>query len=295
MDDGGRRRARRTVGAVGAALLALGQVLTIVHVRPLHEYWYGLVWTGFVLAADAIVDARSGGSLVLDRPRELAAMFCASAALWWGFEAANVLLLGSWSYTPSPEVPRAVQMVRSTYFFGTLVPATWQASALALSIAKVTPRAGRRSVPLAGAAIALGLAALACALARRALALPLVLVGTGLVVDALNMLRGRPSLLALLRAGVVAPLAALMIGNVLAGVLGEMWNWPAEPRWSYEAPYAGGVKLFAMPLLGYGGYAALALDLFALYHLVRPRLRGHVLPDTHPLAILGTGGPPHGS
>jgi hypothetical protein len=68
-----------------------------------------------------------------------------------------------------------------------------------------------------------------------------------------------------------------------------MWNSRAEPRWTYEAPYAGDVRLFAMPLPGYAGYAALALVLFALYHLVRPRIAGRALPETHPLAILGTG------
>jgi hypothetical protein len=282
-----RRRSRRLVGGAGAVLLALGQVLTVVHVRPFSDYWYGIVWTGFILGADAIVDARNGGSLVLDRPRELAAMFLASAALWWCFEVANLVLFGSWSYSPSPDVPRAVQLVRSTYFFGTLVPSTWQASALALSIAHVVPRPEKRSRPLALAAVALGVAAFVIALACRAFALPLVLVGVGLVVDAINMMRGRPSLLALLRAGGVAPVLAIAVGNVLAGVLGEMWNWPADPRWTYDAPYAGGVKLFAMPLAGYGGYAALALDLFALYHLVRPCVGGRPLSAEHPLAILG--------
>jgi MFS family permease len=115
------------------------------------------------------------------------------------------------------------------------------------------------------------------------------MVGVGLAADAVNLLRGRPSLLALLRTGAFAPIAAVMIGNVVAGVLGEMWNWPADPRWTYKAPYAGRVFLFAMPLPGYLGYAALALDLFALYHLVRPRVRGRALPEAHPLSILGTG------
>jgi hypothetical protein len=290
LGDRRRRAARRLVAGGGVVLLAIGQVLTLVHVRPWSDYWYGVAWTGFVLAADAIIDARSGGSLVLDRPRELAAMFGASAALWWSFELANVVLLGSWTYTPSPDVPRGVQIVRSTYFFGTLVPATWQASALALSVARVRPAAAKACPSLARAAIAVGLAALVLAIAvGRALSLPFALVGIGLVVDAINMLRKRPSLLALLRARAVAPIAALIVGNVLAGVLGEMWNWPADPRWVYDAPYAGGLRLFAMPLAGYAGYAALALDLFALYHLVRPRVSGLALPDEHPLAILGTG------
>jgi hypothetical protein len=287
--DRHRQRSRRLVGGAGAGLLVIGQVLTLVHERPWSDYWYGVVWTGFVLAADAIVDARSGGSLVLDRPRELAAMVIASAALWWAFELANVLLLGSWSYSPSPDVPRGVQLLRSTYFFATLVPATWQASALALSVARVARRNANPSRAIAWSALGCGLLALALAATRGPFTLPLALVGVGLVFDALNLLRSRPSLLALLHGRAFAPIAAIMLGNVVAGVLGEMWNWPADPRWTYDAPYAGHVKLFAMPLPGYLGYAALALDLFALYHFVRPRVRGRALAEGHPLSLLGTG------
>ena len=287
--DRQRKTARCILGGVGLLLLAIGQALTLVHLRPYSDYWYGVAWTGFVLASDALIDARTGGALVLDRPRELAVMFLASAGLWWTWEIANVVLLGSWTYSPSPDVPRGVQVVRATYFFGTLIPATWQASALALAMARVRPREGLVSRRLAMAAIAAGIGALALAIVVRSLSLPLALVGVGLVVDAINMLRGRPSLLALLRAGAVAAVACVMIGNVLAGVLGEMWNWRADPHWTYDAPYAGSVRLFAMPLAGYLGYAALALDLFALYHFVRTRVNGRALPAEHPLAILGTG------
>jgi hypothetical protein len=288
-DDPARKRKRHLVGAAGLVLLVLGQTLTLVHLRPWSDYWYGLVWSGFVLFADAIVDARSGGSLVLDRPRELAAMFVVSACAWWSFEIVNVALFSSWSYSASPDVPLGVQVLRSSFFFGTLVPATWQASALALSFARVGPRSGVPSRPIAAVAIACGIACLVMAIAWRALALPFALIGTGLFVDAVNMLRRRPSLLALLRGGAFPPVVAIMLGNVLAGVLGEMWNFPADPRWTYEAPYAGDYKLFAMPLPGYAGYAALALVLFALYHSVRPRIGGRALPEHHPLTILGTG------
>lgn len=282
------------MGGAGLGLLALGQCLTLVHLRPWSDYWYGIAWTGFVLAADAVIDARTGGSLVLDRPRELVMMFVVSAGAWWAFELANVVLLGSWTYSPSPDVPRWVQLVRATYFFGTLIPATWQASALALSIAGVRPRPQillmKPSRFLAIAVLPMGAVLIAASIVVRSLALPLALVGTGLVVDAFNMLRRRPSLLGLLHAGAVAPILAIMIGNMLAGVLGEMWNWKADPQWKYDAPYAGTTRLFAMPLVGYSGYAALALVLFALYHLVRPCVAGRVLPETHPLTILGTGG-----
>jgi hypothetical protein len=301
-----QRRAAR-LAAIGAPVLLLGQALTLFHFRPLSDYWYGLVWTGFVLLADAVLAARHGGSLVLDRPRELLAMALVSAGLWWLFEGANLIVLGSWSYSPSPDVPAWVQRLRSTYFFATLLPATFFASALALSAAGGSrrPRPGddappgarvRRRVLTAGALLATA-SAIAVAAWTRSLALPCLLVALGLVLDTVNMWRRRPSLLAWLATGQHGLVVGIAVGNILAGVVGEAWNFPADPRWSYEASYAGSLRLFAMPLPGYLGYAALAFDLFAAYHLVRPRsldtvqIADPAFDTDHPLRRLGVTGP----
>ena len=47
-------------GWLGLALLALGQLLTLVHLRPLSDSWYGLCWTGVILVGDAPYYARFG-------------------------------------------------------------------------------------------------------------------------------------------------------------------------------------------------------------------------------------------
>jgi hypothetical protein len=131
---------------------------------------------------------------------------------------------------------------------------------------------------------------LGLALAFRRLALPLGLIGAGLVLDASNWLRARPSLLAQLCAGSWSVVLCVGIGNMAAGLLGEMWNYPAHPRWTYDVPYANRWHIFEMPLAGYFGYAALAFVLFAAYHAVRPRFAcGIALPWDHPLAQTGLG------
>ena len=273
---------------IGVLLLALGQCLTIVHLQPLCEYWYGIVWTGFILTAESIIHKRTGVSLLFSRPTEFAFMFLASAAAWWLFELANLWLLGSWSYSQSPDVPHWVQMLRSTYFFATLLPATWDASMLALLLWPRAPQRALHSRTWAVLAGATGLALLGLALVLRHLSLPLGLLGAGLLLDASNWLRSRPSLLANVFAGSWSLVLCIGLGNMGAGLVGEMWNYPAQPRWTYDAPYAGRWHIFAMPVLGYFGYAALALVLFAAYHAVRPRFAsGVALPDTHPLARAG--------
>lgn len=274
----------------GSALLVTGWALTVWHLKPWSELWYTIVWTGFIVAGDGVVAAKTGRSLMLDRPRELVSMVVVSAALWWLFEIANAWLFDSWSYTPSPDVPRWWQRTRSTVAFATLIPATWQATLLALCFTRprsIDPVASRG---LACAAIAGGVAVGALIVPFRTLALPISLVSLGLVTDAVNLLRGRTSLLAQLRAGAWRVPLCISLGNIAAGVLGELWNYPADPKWTYRVPYADVWRLFEMPLPGYLGYAALALDLFALYHLVRvPRRPDAPLAPKHPLTATGLG------
>ncbi len=287
------------LGAVGAALLAVGQLFTLVHLRPLSDGWYSFVWFGFLLAADAVVARRTGASLVLDRTADIAFMLVASTVVWWGFELANVKLMASWSYTPSPDVSMTAQRIRSSVAFASLVPAMWQVGLLTAALwprrdAAMRARLGAAEEGVAPAPrptlavlVAGGLALLVTAVALPVVSLPLGLLGVFLVADATNALRGRPSLLARALGSDLHFASRLVLGNMAAGVIGEAWNYRADPKWTYDVPYADFLHVFEMPLPGYLGYGALALALFAIVHAVRPTFRARPLPHDHPLVESG--------
>lgn len=288
MSRGDPRRPRLRAAA-GLALLALGQAATLVHVKPYSEYWYSLVWFGFILFVDALVAWRTGASLVGARPRELGIMLAASAAIWWLFEIANHLHLASWSYTPSPDVPMWAQRLRSTVAFASLLPANVEAALLGLALfppPDAPAPSSSRASGVGALALVAGAVLLTAAWRVADLALPLGLAGAFLAIDGSNALRGRPSLARDVADGRPRAALALFFSNVAAGVLGEAWNYPADPKWVYDAPYAGPVKLFEMPLPGYLGYGALSLALFAGYHAVRPRRTGD-RASARELALLG--------
>ncbi|HEY6709251.1 MAG TPA: hypothetical protein VJB61_16860, partial [Actinomycetota bacterium] len=44
----------------GLALCGFGWGVSLASVEPFRGYWFDLVWTGFILAADAVVWARAG-------------------------------------------------------------------------------------------------------------------------------------------------------------------------------------------------------------------------------------------
>jgi hypothetical protein len=251
----------------------MGQALTLVHIRPICEYWYGLVWFGFTLFADTLMLRREGRSLVKNRLPDLALMTALSALAWWGFEGLNAALLNNWGYSASPDVPMWAQRLRSTVFFSSLIPATWTAILLTLSLPWAKRPSAHRSISPSRPWLALlglfGAALAALALLVPFLALPLLLAAIVLILDPINYARRRPSLLGCIERGDARLPIAIFAGSLAAGLLGEFWNYWAVPKWTYSVPYIDFAYIFEMPLLGYLGYPMLAFAIFVLYHFVR--------------------------
>jgi hypothetical protein len=267
-----RERRMPWFGWLGLGLVLLGQSLTLWHLRPLSDHWYGICWTGVTLLADGWVYKRSGRCLLRDRRADLGLLIVVSSAWWWGLEIANHTMQ-AWSYSESPDIPAWRQGLRSTFFFATLFPATWATGLAAFAWRPWNELRGDRRWTLPEPALAaVMLAGVACLVASfwlPRLALGLVLLGTLLLLDPLNQLRGRPSLLGHVANGEYRVPVVFGGATMAMGVVGEMWNYPASPKWTYDVPIIDFAYLFEMPLLGFAGYALLALTIFAIVHFVR--------------------------
>jgi len=53
-----------------------------------------------------------------------------------------------------------------------------------------------------------------------------------------------------------------------------MWNYYSFPKWVYHTPGTGFLRVFEMPLLGYGGYVPFGLELYALRNFLWPNGSG---------------------
>jgi hypothetical protein len=60
----------------------------------------------------------------------------------------------------------------------------------------------------------------------------------------------------------------LSVAAFFCGFLWEMWNIRASAKWTYDIPYFEWLRIFEMPLFGYGGYIPFAFEIYAAYHLV---------------------------
>ncbi|MDE3153907.1 MAG: hypothetical protein KGN76_02340 [Acidobacteriota bacterium] len=260
--------------ALAGLLVMLGsEAGMLLHVQPFWTWHTPIAWTGFILFADGVVRRRRGRSWLTAAPREFVFLALVSVPLWLVFEGYN-LLIHNWHYVNLP----ANSLVRNAGFawaFATVWPAIFEAADLVACFRRpdVTPPAGpaaRRLTPGAILAIAAGAVMLIWPLARPSVWLaPPVWLGFILLLDPINACAGGESLLADLRTGRRTRLVNLVLAGFLCGGLWEFWNYWADTRWIYTVPYLPHVRIFEMPVLGYFGFPAFALECFAMYVTLR--------------------------
>lgn len=229
------------------------------------------LWLGYCLTVDALVLVRKGDSLLTRNPRRYAGLFLVSIPAWWLFEVLNSRTL-NWVYQGAEYFTPLQFAVLASISFSTVVPAVFGTAELVGTL----PRLGRSGsgpvIPstrrvLIGFFFA-GWAGLGLLLAWPDIFFPLVWVSPYFILAPLNVWLGNRSLADDVARGDWRPVLALWGGVLICGFFWEMWNFYSYPRWVYHVPYLGGLHVFEMPLLGFGGYLPFSLELFAIYQLV---------------------------
>ena len=252
---------------VGLAVTGFGWGTSLAGTEPFRGYWFDLVWTGFILAADAVVWVRAGRSLLHGGGWRLVAMFALSAPFWWAFEVAN-WRLENWTYVGAQIFSGPAQMPLKTLSFLFVLPALAESRDLLRSFVRF-PHPPALPLPswTATALVVAGLVSVPLLYLFPDQAFPLVWLAPLAVLDAVAELRGRPSVIGLVRQGRAGPVVLLVVAGLGTGVLWELWNWEALPFWQYRIPHVGHWPVFEMPVLGYLGYPPFILAADAFWRL----------------------------
>ena len=267
-------------GWLGLGIIAAAEAL-LVGGHPVVGRWFTpIVWTGYVLLADALVARATGRSYLTTDRAELVLVALASIGCWWLFEwydaprfwRGGADRIGLWWQYHGLEPDPWLRRVGYDWSFATIFPALFLTAALlrARVFRRVRVRPWRPPPAWLNASIVLGVVfVLLPLLVVNVWLVPLVWTGFVLLLEPLNYRRGRPSWLAALAAGDASLVLALLASGLACGVLWEFWNYWAATKWTYTVPYPGGVKVFEMPVLGYLGFPPFALECYAMYHWLR--------------------------
>ncbi len=256
---------------IGIALIAVAWPLAWFGPTPYAWYTFFPIWLGYILTVDGLTALRGGTSLLRKNGGRFALLFAFSIPLWWLFEFAN-RYLQNWIYQLPVDYSRLTYFALASLAFSTVMPAIF----ITAEFWRTFPAlAGEKRwitiAPSRGGLIAisgLGLAMFVASLAFPDIAFPLVWIGVFLFLDPINALTGGKSIAAQVAVGRWDTVLILFVAGITCGFFWEMWNIYSMPKWIYEVPYVDFLKLFEMPILGYGGYFSFALEIYAFYHLL---------------------------
>jgi hypothetical protein len=268
--------------ALGLLLMIVSEAATLAQIEPFWSWNTPIAWTGFILFADAVVFRARGQSWMRSAPAELAGLAIASIPLWLVFELYN-LYIDNWHYVGLPE-QFWLRMFGYAWSFATIWPAIFEGAELvAVWRGTVRPAAGPPAAPTPTArpaqSVPSGLPALSIVVGAACLVWPFVQpsrylaapvwLGFIFLLDPINARVSGESLLQDYRHGRWDRLVNLSASGMLCGVLWEFLNYWSRAKWHYTVPFMERFKIFEMPLPGYLGFPAFAIECFTMYVFTR--------------------------
>jgi hypothetical protein len=311
---------------VGLLIMVTSEAAALARIEPFWSWNTPIAWTGFILFADSVVVAARGGSWLRSAKGEFLWLSVASIPLWLVFEFYN-RFIDNWYYVGLP-ADRNLRYFGYVWSFATIWPAIFEGSELvAVWRTRLGPRAlrlkpthtpplqrndvrsgrssgtgfnpapsHRRSASSSrwlgihpGLAVTLGAGLLLWPLFFPSpyLAAP-VWLGFIFLLDPINAHAGGEALARDFDHGDFDRVKNLIVSGFLCGMLWEFWNYWARAKWHYTVPIMERIKLFEMPLPGYLGFPAFALECFTMYvflRLIVARVTGRAPSIGRPIAL----------
>lgn len=257
----------RKYGLIGLVMILLGEIFIFFR-SPLGDYlFFSFLWYGYILLVDAIVYKIRRKSLIMNEKGKFFALILCSIAFWWVFEFFN-LRIRNWSYINilKPE------WLTMSIAFSVVWPAIFESFYLFRSLhlfdkAKITEmKITRRAILIMEY---IGFIMLILIFLKPKYFFLLTWLSVWFVIDPINYLHGKPSILGYLKKGKLSVPLSLALGSLMTGLLWEFWNYWAPVKWYYDVPFTGSfMKIFEMPLLGYLGYLPFGWEVFSMYHFI---------------------------
>lgn len=265
-------------GIAGIIIIAGAEALLFSGNQFVGRWFTPIVWTGYILAVDALVYRVKGRSLLMNNRLEFLLMAVISIACWWLFEFYNAPRfwtsdLELWWHYHNIEPNLFVRRFGYDWAFATIFPALLETAELfEATLFKSFDRGRPLKLPRTSLYLMIGgggIATLLPLIVISAWFAPLVWLSLIFLVDPINHLRGGPSIVGDLAKGHYRRLLSLLTSGALCGLLWEFWNYWAITKWTYTVPYFGHVKLFEMPVLGYLGFSPFAVECWCMYTFCR--------------------------
>lgn len=229
-----------------------------------------LPWIGYILWVNALCRWRSGRSPLTENPGRFLLLFPISAVFWWFFEFLN-RFVQNWYYVGVDAFGPAAYTLFASLAFATVLPAVLSTYRFLLTfntygrgLVGYQPFAYLQSTAIAKIVLLLSGSALFFIGLVPNYLFALVWAAPLLIITSLQTLSGRESLFSLPASGDWRPIVSAAAAALICGFFWEMWNIGSQARWEYAIAFVDRYHIFAMPVLGYGGYLPFGLECLAI-------------------------------
>jgi len=261
-------------GWIGLGVIGVAEVLLFKEIPVVKTFFTPIVWSGYILFIDSLLFRNRGASWLMNRRKEFLLLLFLSIGFWLIFEFYN-LFIQNWHYRGLPD-----EIVWRWFGYAWAFATIWPAILLTAEVLvdwrflqrlKTKPwpilRIHRAFLLVLGA-FCLLVPFLVSPKTATYLAAP-VWLGFIFFLEPLNYGWGGRSLLRDLEKGEPRILYGLLLSGIICGFLWEFWNYWAGARWIYTVPLVGKVRIFEMPVLGYLGFPAFALECYVMVEFVK--------------------------
>jgi len=258
-------------GWLGVLLVIIFWIITW-RLEGLRTQWaFFPLWLGYSLCIDAINRFRTGTSLATRNRTGYAALFLISAPSWWLFEILNNRV-HNWEYLGRDQFGVFQFFILTTISFTTVMPAVFGSAEFVASFRWIKNlKKGpviRSHSKNALTFFVIGIVMLSLMLTWPEYFFPFMWLSVFFILEPINIWLGHVTIADWTGKSDWRPVISLWIGALMCGFFWELWNFYSYPKWIYHVPWVDFLRIFEMPLLGYGGYLPFSLELFSLYHLI---------------------------
>lgn len=261
-------------GWIGLIIIVIAEILLIINLKFVKMFFTPIVWTGYILFIDALLNKLSGNSYLTDRRKSFFLMLPVSLGCWLIFEAYNLHLM-NWEYLNLPE-NMIVRIIGYVWSFITIFPGVLLTSEV-IDHLKIFNRFKSRNFVISKRTLIFWLL-----IGALFLIVPLILpmtyskylfalvwMGFVFLLDPINAFLGEHSFFIDLRAGKINKLFSLFLSGIICGFLWEFWNYWAATKWIYILPFLQEPKIFEMPVAGFLGFLPFAVECYVMWIFIK--------------------------
>ena len=230
----------RWYGVLGLIMVAFAQANFFFQWQPFAQWYFPIIWFGYIFVIDAINYSLNGQSLMVTRPRIFFLLLGVSAVAWWMFEFIGYILQ-NWYYVGTEGFSSTIEkLLFGTISFATVIPAVFETSILLKSIhlfdKVVLKERHDISKELLYGMMFFGVLTFFMTVLWPRMFFPFIWISFFLILDPINYMNKRPSIIGHLKVRRLAIPISLFAGATLTGILWEFWNYWAIPKWIYTLP-----------------------------------------------------------